>query len=898
MRKTFLYRNRQKLCLLLLAFSLGIAMIGCSEDEPKNEGGSGNEEVIQKDFIKFADGVESARQFTEAGGTLELTFETNADWTASMVNGRADGWIEVSPQSGTKGKATIVVTALANETNEERNASLKLIAGKAEKVLSFTQKQKDALLVSSATVDVPAGGGSFQLEVKANIDFTVEVACDWIKQVESRALTATVLNFEAAENLTDAKREGEIIISGNGISETVKVYQANGNSLTVTADSFYFSDEGGTFDVELKTTEDFEVKFPAVDWITEDKSRAISTHTFHYTVLPNETYETRSAEIIYVSKDNALLADTVRVFQTYRGAILVSGTDYKVGSEGGNLEVKVATNLDLNVSVDVAWIKQLASRGLDEFTLRFAVDAYDGTEPRMGHIVLRQTDGEKEQIITVSQEGVSGEEDVRKALMALYEATGGDNWKDNTNWGSDKPLSEWFGLKVNNSGLYYVNLPWNNLKGEIPDEFYGIKTILHLNLEGNELTGEISPKISDWTNLYFLGLYHNQFVGSIPQSLTKLVNLRYFSLFENKLTGELPAGIENMPNWDSVIKDRLEPQLPGYGFTYPVTVEMQDLGDSFFLHPDGCAIEFRLGENRLLTFTELKNKINIFYSKFKDNFDFLNVVYNVPEPEHIGASGVSAEFLPVNNCDFEGLGGSKVNESSAYGSGGKLKGVIVTYSRNGLGAIYHEIGHYWGAMDIGQEVVTLTGGSGRESAHWGISDVNGVLGGFKPTTLERNVDGTGNKYKASSPDGGFDDAFLPQSISSPYYAPIELYMMGLIGKEEVPDILLFKGVSGTATDNPMTNGVFYAEREETVTIEDIIAKYGERKPSYLESQKAFRMATVIVTQNPINDSEWNVFTEWIGIMEADKGKNGKLSFKETASGKATLQVSGLEVERK
>ena len=31
----------------------------------------------------------------------------------------------------------------------------------------------------------------------------------------------------------------------------------------------------------------------------------------------------------------------------------------------------------------------------------------------------------------------------RAALVALYNATGGANWTDNTNWLSDEPLSEW-----------------------------------------------------------------------------------------------------------------------------------------------------------------------------------------------------------------------------------------------------------------------------------------------------------------------------------------------------------------------------------------------------------------------------------------------------------------------
>ena len=36
----------------------------------------------------------------------------------------------------------------------------------------------------------------------------------------------------------------------------------------------------------------------------------------------------------------------------------------------------------------------------------------------------------------------------REALIALYNATDGDNWENNTNWCSDKPLNEWYGDPV------------------------------------------------------------------------------------------------------------------------------------------------------------------------------------------------------------------------------------------------------------------------------------------------------------------------------------------------------------------------------------------------------------------------------------------------------------------
>ena len=34
----------------------------------------------------------------------------------------------------------------------------------------------------------------------------------------------------------------------------------------------------------------------------------------------------------------------------------------------------------------------------------------------------------------------------RQALVDFYNATDGDHWKINTNWCSDKPIDEWYGV--------------------------------------------------------------------------------------------------------------------------------------------------------------------------------------------------------------------------------------------------------------------------------------------------------------------------------------------------------------------------------------------------------------------------------------------------------------------
>lgn len=312
----------------------------------------------------------------QEGGTVSISFTATADWTASLINTRAESWIAVTPNSGSKGKNEITITTTANETYDERNATIVLKCGTVSKNIVVTQKQKDALTVTSSKYEVDSKGGNISVEVKANINFEVEVRADWIKQTEkTRALTTSNLNFTIEPNETGDKREGEIIIKSGELSETVKVYQGFKNFITLTKKDFTIPEEGGNVDIEIKSTLNYEVKMLSdVDWITEIQSRAVSTHTHHYTVSPNDTYDSREAKIVFYNPKDENVADTVSIYQMYKGAILVARNEYQFGIDGGTLNLAVQTNLEFNVEISDSWIQQVQpTRALTEYNLSFAI---------------------------------------------------------------------------------------------------------------------------------------------------------------------------------------------------------------------------------------------------------------------------------------------------------------------------------------------------------------------------------------------------------------------------------------------------------------------------------------------------------------------------------------------
>ena len=137
----------------------------------------------------------------------------------------------------------------------------------------------------------------------------------------------------------------------------------------------------------------------------------------------------------------------------------------------------------------------------------------------------------------------------RDALVALYDATGGANWTNNTNWLSDEPMGEWHGVTTDEEGrVFGLSLTENQLSGEIPAGLGSLPNLQWLRLNENELTGEIPGELGSLSSLQSLDLGGNRLTGEIPTELGKLSNLESLFLNYNELTGEIPTDLGGLSN--------------------------------------------------------------------------------------------------------------------------------------------------------------------------------------------------------------------------------------------------------------------------------------------------------------------------------------------------------------
>ena len=95
----------------------------------------------------------------------------------------------------------------------------------------------------------------------------------------------------------------------------------------------------------------------------------------------------------------------------------------------------------------------------------------------------------------------------RAALQAIYMALNGDSWTDNTNWLTETPIAEWYGVSVDSAGrVRSVSLPRNRLWGNIPTEITYLDELTNLNLAYNRIDGTMPAEIGK----------HDESLDSVP----------------------------------------------------------------------------------------------------------------------------------------------------------------------------------------------------------------------------------------------------------------------------------------------------------------------------------------------------------------------------------------------
>jgi hypothetical protein len=280
--------------------------------------------------------------------------------------------------------------------------------------------------------------------------------------------------------------------------------------------------------------------------------------------------------------------------------------------------------------------------------------------------------------------------------------------------------------------------------------------------------------------------------------------------------------------------------------------------------------------------------INDIYKKFDDDFDFIFLILN----EQVKPSNLPYGQLNRVSNSVEGLGINIFDNTSNYGSAGKLKSLIqltqIDFLTNGPSS--HEILHNWANLAIPTEAVNNFGTNLTSFAmvgHWGFTGGNtkGQLGGFDQTTLVDNGNGS---YTVD------EFNFNANGANSIPYNELELYLMGMI---PLTEITAFDGFTTITSLTNNENGTWTFEATKTnYTPTSLNTLLGNRIPSSTTAQKDFKALVVVITDSPLTTAEWDQvnFDAELYSRTSDDNFANFYNFWEATGGLGTIEMNNLE----
>jgi hypothetical protein len=232
-----------------------------------------------------------------------------------------------------------------------------------------------------------------------------------------------------------------------------------------------------------------------------------------------------------------------------------------------------------------------------------------------------------------------------------------------------------------------------------------------------------------------------------------------------------------------------------------------------------------------------------FYATHGDDYQQLVIFTS----QRLVGANVFAYEQTVRNGDA-GIGAGVQDRSAEYGSRGRLESFITMdavskypddLSRRFLGedsalsVLAHEVGHRWLANALFRDGSTTSHDLlGRDEVHWSFfADTDGSF-------LE------GNDIEPQS-DGRFRTAG-----ASLRYSALDQYLMGMRDAGEVAPLFVVRGPSDTADTDPGRSprtGITFSGTRKDVTIADVIAALGTRRPAGAPWGAPFRQAFVYVS---------------------------------------------------
>ncbi|PXV63835.1 all-beta uncharacterized protein [Dysgonomonas alginatilytica] len=272
--------------------SILACFIACSSDK--------EEEIITLELSQ------SEISFSANEETKDLSVKTNGSWTISDI----PDWISIDPKEG-KGNYKITLKSEENLKEEERSATLKIVAKDKIKELKIKQNAKNVELSISKpelVFDAEPIADGLTLDIVSNEPWTIVDIPEWCTLSADKGEGNMTITVVVDKNYIDIKRDATIIIKAGSKTEELKLKQEALNiqivfsmmDLTGTYASdildMGFYSEASANSIMIRSNTKWTVQSNAT-WATPDKNNGNGNQPITISVTENKNKTDRNGEV-------------------------------------------------------------------------------------------------------------------------------------------------------------------------------------------------------------------------------------------------------------------------------------------------------------------------------------------------------------------------------------------------------------------------------------------------------------------------------------------------------------------------------------------------------------------------------------------------------------------------
>lgn len=368
--------------------------------------------IREERFVPYISVNPTVQTIASTGGTFTINVKSNTQWT---VTSSAD-WCSLSKNSGT-GDANVSVTASSSTSSADAQSTItfKTESGKTQIVTVTRKACAETLNVTPLSKTITSDGGTFDINVTSNTQWSVSSNATWCKVSKSSGTGNATVLVTVASGTGTTKDDATLTFKTNG-GLTQKVQVTRNPALSVTPTNFNFNtrmcSESYSFEFDVTSSEEWYIdKSTLPPYCTLDRYSGIGQNKVRGKIdgYKLDCLVTEWINIKVTSgKHYGYVSVTIKPC-----SVNFSAEQLSFPAEGGNSTLYIGLgckDLEWVLGSDVHWITFRRIEGVGTADVLFEVLENTGVKSDMGAIYLTvksKYGSEKNVTLTVNREALS-----------------------------------------------------------------------------------------------------------------------------------------------------------------------------------------------------------------------------------------------------------------------------------------------------------------------------------------------------------------------------------------------------------------------------------------------------------------------------------------------------------